>query len=397
MRFTTLLATLACASVPAGPSCVAQADERPPTTPVRVLSDPMPLPGRDLPYPAPSRKPAAYDDVFCLAFSPDGRYFAAGGARTNTHDEVNGSTRIWSLGKGAARKPRALIGRDDAVVNAIAFAPGRNEILCAGCTLGARTTGFVEFWDVATGRAKNRIAYEKEAVSSLVISPDSKWLAVGMSGPESAVRIMDVAKHQEIALLRGKGDGVTSLGYSPDGSFLLSSEACGLVRVWNTVTRHAMREFQPKGQRTIMAVSPSSKEHVAAITAGNVMNGIGNDDVCIWNYQTGERIRTLEGHIQAIASIAFSPDGKLLVTGGTTTILADGKAPLRALSDTSAQLLVWDVGSGKVLSSIEGHVGEVRAIAFSPSGELFGTVDSISRAIRLWASPRPLAASSAIR
>ncbi len=397
MRFITLLATLACASIPAGPSCAAQADERPPTTPVRVLSDPMPLPGRDLPYPAPSRKPAAYDDVFCLAFSPDGRYFAAGGARTSNDDEANGSIRIWRLGEREPRTPRAFIGRDDAVVNAIAFAPGGNELVGAGCTLGARTTGLVEFWDVATGRANVRIVYENEAVSSLAVSPDAKWLAVGMSGPESAVRILDVAKHQERALLRGKGNGVTSLAYSPDGSFLLSSEAGGSVRVWNTVTRHAAREFRPKGQRAIMAVSPSSKEHLAAITAGNVMNGIGDDGACIWNYQTGERIRTLEGHLQAIASIAFSPDGKLLVTGGTTTIWMDGKAPLRDLGDVSAQLLVWDVAAGKVLSTITGHVGEVRAIAFSPSGELFGTADSIGRAIRLWASPRPVAASAAIR
>jgi WD40 repeat protein len=399
VRSIACFVALVCVTVSISNSPDVRADENGEPTPVRVLSPPMPLPERDYSLPLGPKAGTPQDDFFCLAFSSDGASFAAGGSHLRNSND--GTTvpivKIWSLGTKGIETTHEVNGVDDGFATSLLFLPSRNELAIGGTAEDATAEGFLQFWDVSTRREKNRIRYGKLAVASLAISADAKWLAVGTDSAQGQIRIWDIPKNEEAATLVGHRDRVTSLAFSPNGAFLLSSGCDATIRVWDTATWHVARECKSKGQRAIMAVSPSAKDRIAAVTGGNVMNGIGNDDVCIWNYQTGERIRTLEGHIQAIASIAFSPDGKLLVTGGTTTIVMDGKAQIRDLGDASAQFLVWDVRCGRVLSSIRGHVGEVRAIAFSPSGELFGTVDSIGRAIRLWASPRPLAASSAIR
>ena len=50
----------------------------------------------------------------------------------------------------------------------------------------------------------------------------------------------------------------------------------------------------------------------------------------LWNVATGQRIAVLEGHKEAVVSLAFSPDGKLLASGS-----ADATAKLWMLSEVS--------------------------------------------------------------
>jgi len=74
---------------------------------------------------------------------------------------------------------------------------------------------------------------------------------------------------------------------------------------------------------------------------------------------TVELIRTLEGHARGLTCLAFSPDGKLLVTGS-----ADGK------------VILWDVQTGAMLNTLIGYEGEafpVSGVAFSPDGKILAT------------------------
>src|SRR5262249_29729574 len=93
----------------------------------------------------------------------------------------------------------------------------------------------------------------------------------------------------------------------------------------------------------------------------------GGDDatVRLWDVETGKQLRRFQGHTGNVCGVAFSPDGKRVLSGG-------GK-PMR----------LWDASTGKELWRFEGHTDGIYDVAFSPDGKraLSGSGD---KTMRLW-------------
>ncbi|KAJ4299230.1 hypothetical protein N0V90_004474 [Kalmusia sp. IMI 367209] len=86
-------------------------------------------------------------------------------------------------------------------------------------------------------------------------------------------------------------------------------------------------------------------------------------------------LQTLEGHMGEVTAIAFSQDGKTLASASTVKT-KDTEEPVKTIK-------LWDAGSGVMLQTLEGHMGKIQALAFSQDGKTLASA-SLDTMVRLW-------------
>lgn len=302
--------------------------------------------------------------VDAIAFSRDGRScVSAGDSGCDRWDARSGQ----ALGRLDAKKPHSLeggrISRD-----------GQRLL-----TLEPGDPSTVLFWDTAERQPLRRHAFADKEIYQAAIAPDGRTVAVGgataRSAPEhrAIVRLWDTASDSERVVWERRFDhaNVTGLCFVPGGHILAvayhdSSPAVDLLDIPSGRVVASLR-----GPRTFifgLAFSPDE-----TIFAAGAIDGT----ITLWEMASHREMRSLEAG-QPIRALTFSPDGRTL---------AAGTWPWAGPKDQVWSVFLWDVASGKRLSS-ELHPGfGVLALAYSPDGETLavGGGDSI---VHLW-QPEP--------
>jgi Periplasmic binding protein/WD domain, G-beta repeat len=111
-----------------------------------------------------------------------------------------------------------------------------------------------------------------------------------------------------------------------------------------------------------MPVVPAQCARTLLATAGR---GASNA-VRLWNAASGEPVRTLAGHLDAVWSVSFSPDGQRLVSASR-----DGTAR------------IWNVRDGQLITTLQANVGALVSAAFSPDGQRLATAAQVGT-VQLW-------------
>ncbi|MGH7140424.1 MAG: WD40 repeat domain-containing protein, partial [Pirellulales bacterium] len=141
-------------------------------------------------------------------------------------------------------------------------------------------------------------------------SPCGRYLAAAWAsrGPVSIWKTATGEKHLELRLWSTEDTGDYAVDFSADGSKLavLGHEQ---VRMWDLSTCQVVASIEAPGSKTL-AMTP--RDNLIA-TAG--LNPATGANVTLWDASTLVSMREFDGHAQGVSAIAFSPDGKLLVSG----------------------------------------------------------------------------------
>jgi polar amino acid transport system permease protein len=169
-----------------------------------------------------------------------------------------------------------------------------------------------------------------------------------------------------------EGGPFNDVDVSADRSTLASVGEDGVVRVWDL----------QKGQE-IQAIGPgeNTKRAVALNADGSLVAAGNGPDVLVWNATTGEQVKSLTGywedpateeqwlgHTKDVTSLAFSPDSKVLASGGADT-----------------NIVFWTMDTGEVDAMAEGHNAAVLSMVFDPQGDILlsASQDTKLRTIRV--------------
>jgi WD40 repeat protein len=246
--------------------------------------------------------------------------------------------------RSAARgqKERASLKGHGEIVESIAFSPD-GKIL-----VSASRDNAVKLWDLSAGKVKASFS-EEIGGSPVAFSPDGKVIAHTANG---VVKLRDVESGKEIRLLHGHDKSlVHCMEFSPDGKTLAAGGSDGII-AWDVVSGETTLKLKVEDARSL-AFSPDGKKLLSG-SEGILKEG----ELNLWDVATGKPIATLERRSKGYGAVAFGPDGRT-VAGGDR------------FHET---VKLWDVTTGKSTSTLVGRkYSGASSLAFSPDGKMLAS------------------------
>ncbi|MUG94129.1 hypothetical protein F7734_17735 [Scytonema sp. UIC 10036] len=207
--------------------------------------------------------------------------------------------------------------------------------------------------------------FQKGRIHAIAFSPDSKLIA--SASQDNTIKLWVVDTEKELSTLPHPNP-VNTLAISPDNRVLASGDMKGNIKLWDLKTQKPINNILIEKKLDLIksiAFSPDGK----TLASGGASQGnyVDANYLYIWDVITGKVLHTLSGHGDAVNSIAYSPNSEILVSGGK-----------------DKKIKLWDVTLGKEIDSIsEQHSEEITSVAFSPNGQFFAS-GSKDKTVKVW-------------
>jgi len=301
--------------------------------------------------------------VGSVAFSPNGRYVLAG--------SDDNTAKLWDIVTGECIRTFTPSSIGCSPVFSVAFSPDGKCIITGG---GADYTA--KLWDVTTGSYIRTFIGHRGQVTSVAFSSDGTKVLTGSH--DGTAKLWDTSTGICTRTF-GHAWDVRSVAFSPDGNRVLiggeedaaNGTAATAAKLWNATTGSCLRNFIVTGIVFSVSFSPDGTWVLTASYDCTINLGT----VKLWDIATGACIRTFVGGYTYVKSVAFSPNGMYVLTGGD-------------------QVKLWDVATGACIRTFY-ITDSVGSVAFSPNGAYFvtGGGTGYNGIVKLWRTdaspPRP--------
>jgi WD40 repeat protein len=282
-----------------------------------------------------------------IAFAPTGKLMAS------ASDDRDGTVRLWDVSTG-----RQIGEPIRTQTHFLAFAPNGKTLAFErqhGKRFEFDRDAGIGLWDVAAAKTIRTIRCQ---ASSVAFSPDGRILAAYVYQPDGIIQLWDTETGKELWQATGLPSalGAQSVAFSPDGKTLVSSGGYtgDAIKVWDPATGKERRAIPGLKEMVYdVCFSPDAK----------YLASWGHGGLVLWDWKAEGGPRRLWENADSVFEVAFSPDSRRL-----------------AWSTRNAVRLI-DLPPHKDGNAFSGHTGPVRFVAFTPDGK---TVVSVGETVRVW-------------
>ena len=302
-----------------------------------------------------------------VAVSPDGKR-----ALTAGEDGI----RLWNLATGDELK------HFNARTRSVLFANNGSYFFSGGCD------GLIQMWDLESECCMREfVGASKHPILSLALTQDGKFLVSGSGyDPEAFVRVWNVDSGMQVGGLKGDRPGAFAytLSLFRNDTSLLVVDCQKTIFEWDIKKDRVTRRLDK------LAPRPLGNDHYLERASVSTRNGewavlAGDRHLQLWNLDSGCLVRSWPSHRFQIRSLACSPT-KFWAFGAGGGQKQTGREYSADEPIPYGLARLWNLENGEELCSMEGHTDEITCVAFSPDGR-FVVTGSRDKSMRLWQLP----------
>ncbi len=315
-----------------------------------------------------------------VAFNPDGTMVASDASTAK--DDVSGNLTLWSFPAGRLVKvlsvrPMAisadwkyyasahgvaeietgklLISAADNIYPGYVFSPDSRYVVESLSGKGIQGP-HIRLVELQSGKQVS--AFGRHGGFSIAISPDGVTLA---TGHWDVVTLWNMFTGERVGALRGFGRYVCGLSFSRDGKLLAAGTDSGRLQIWDVKHQTMLYAIDPPGGYDYVsdpAFSPDGRLVAVGI--------YGTGTVFLIDVGTGKILDQKKVSDLGCGSVAFSPDGRFLITPSTGGLI------VRRPIDRGGTIRVFEVEARRQLHELPAFAGRSSSQCASASAFSFG-------------------------